>query len=225
MANSTKHVVHIQVDASEATSGIPRRLAAIEGVSVSESRLDCGDYLCSDTVVVERKTATDFIASIMDRRLFEQVANMGGAFERSILLLEGDPYATRSGIAPAALDGAFSWLATLSSVTMIPSSGIEHSVRLITTIARHAQHGLGYEIPLRAGKPKTVELQRQFLIEGLPGIGPGRAKKLLEHFGTPLAIFEATMEQLQNVPGIGESAANGIFRVLHESTSKTKRIS
>jgi ERCC4-type nuclease len=173
----------LKVDSSEANSGIPRRLAAIDGVRVTESRLDCGDYLCSDAVAIERKTATDFIASIMDRRLFEQVAHMIGTFETSILLLEGDPYSTRSGIA---------------------------------TIARPAQYGLGYEIALRAAKPNTLDVQRQFLIEGLPGIGPGRAKKLLEHFGTPLAVFQANMEQLQAVPGIGASAASGIFRVLHE---------
>lgn len=215
--------IHIDVDVSESASGVARLLAKMSGVTVSEGRLPCGDYVCSENVVIERKTATDLIASIMDRRLFAQVANMTGNFETSILLLEGDPYDTRSGIAPTALDGAFSWLVTLSGVTLLPSSGVEHSARLIATVARHAQQGLGYEIALRSAKPKVIEMQRQYLIEGLPGVGPGRAKKLLEHFGSPSAVFAATVEQLKAVPGIGEGAAAGIVRVLHDNTGKGTR--
>lgn len=205
----------IQVDTAEQPSGIPSLLSGIDGVTVEMARLDVGDYLCAESVVVERKTAVDFIASILDRRLFEQIAKMVSGFETPILVLEGDVYATRSSIAPAALDGALSWLVTLSGVAVLPSSGVEHSARLIATIARHAQHGLGYEIPLRHAKPKHLHVQQQYLIEGLPGIGGGRAKQLLNHFGTPAALFGASTEDLRGARGIGEKAAETIHQVLH----------
>lgn len=206
---------HIRVDAAEQSSGVPLLLGKINGVTVEMSRLEIGDYLCAEEVVVERKTAIDFVASIIDRRLFEQVAKMVSGFETAILVLEGDVYTTRSGIAPVALDGALSWLVTLSGVAVLPSSGVEHSARLIATIARHAQHGLGYEIPLRHAKPKHLDVQQQYLIEGLPGVGPGRAKSLLAHFGSPGKLFSATLDELRAVRGVGEKAAQTIHQVLH----------
>lgn len=212
--------IHVRVDNAEQPSGVPSLLSETDGVKVELSRLEIGDYLCAYDVVVERKTAVDFIASIMDRRLFEQVAKMVAGYETAILVLEGDVYATRSGIAPTALDGTLSWLATLSGITVLPSTGVEHSARLIATIARHAQHGLGYEIPLRHAKPKHLGVQQQYLVEGLPGIGPGRAKDLLKHFGTPGRLFAASVGDLREVRGIGERAAQAIYDTLHTTCPK-----
>jgi Fanconi anemia group M protein len=209
--------VHIRVDAAEQSSGVPGLLGKVDGVMVAMARLEVGDYLCAEQVIVERKTAVDFIASIMDRRLFEQVAKMVAGYETAVLVLEGDVYGTRSAIAPSALDGALSWLATLSGVTVLPSGGVEHSARLIATIARHAQHGLGYEIPLRHAKPKHLSVQQQYLVEGLPGVGPGRARALLEHFGSPEAVFSASVDELRAVRGIGEKAAESIHHVVRSA--------
>lgn len=213
-------LTRIQVDTAEQPSGIPSLLSGMDGVNVEMTRLDVGDYLCAENVAVERKTAVDFIASILDRRLFEQIAKMVSGFETPILVLEGDVYATRSGIAPAALDGALSWLVTLSGVAVLPSSGVEHSARLIATIARHAQHGLGYEIPLRHTKPKHLGVQQQYLIEGLPGIGPGRSMELLKYFGSPARLFAASVSDLREVRGIGEKVAQSIHDVLHGTCTK-----
>jgi len=44
----------------------------------------------------------------------------------------------------------------------------------------------------------------------LPGIGPRLQRTLLEHFGSPAAVFAADEEALREVPGIGPKLARGI---------------
>src|ERR1035437_350446 len=72
--NDVKFV--ISVDMREQRSGVTRQLERSSIVTVKYADLAVGDYVLSDEVVVERKEATDFVLSIMDRRLFGQVAQM-----------------------------------------------------------------------------------------------------------------------------------------------------
>lgn len=201
-------------DSREARSGIAVRLAAMPGITVEQAELDCGDYTVEDRVVVERKSATDFVLSIMDGRLFEQAAKMAGGWSTSVLLLEGDPLETRSAIEPASVLGALSALPDFFGVSILQSTSVEQSARLIATIATHATQGLNYEIPLRAQKPKGRGAMAQFLAEGLPGVGPSTARKLLEHFGSPRALFAASQSALQGVKGVGPKLADGIVAAL-----------
>lgn len=79
---------------------------------------------------------------------------------------------------------------------------------------RHATEGLGYLVPMRGGKPKDRSSQAQFLVEGLPGVGPSSAIKLHEHFGSPKAVFQADAIALKKVPGIGPKTIATISEVL-----------
>jgi Fanconi anemia group M protein len=102
-------------------------------------------------------------------------------------------------------------------ISVLRSSSPEFSAMLISTMALHATRGLGYEIPLRAQKPKGAGLIGQFLAEGLPGVGPSTARKLLEHFGTPRALFQASPDGLRAVRGIGPKLASDITEALDAS--------
>ena len=55
------------------------------------SQLDIADYVLSENVGVERKTADDFLTSLMDGRLFDQMSRLKEAYTRPLLILEGDP--------------------------------------------------------------------------------------------------------------------------------------
>ena len=56
--------------------------------------------------------------------------------------------------------------------------------------------------------------EAQFLIEGLPGVGPSIAKKLLEHFGSAQAVLGASPEQFKAVRGMGPKTIANIREVL-----------
>ena len=58
------------------------------------------------------------------------------------------------------------------------------------------------ENALRASRIfKTKEEQMQFILEGFPNVGPAKAKRLLEKFGSLSRIFNATEDELKEVLG------------------------
>lgn len=198
----------------EQRSGLTQHLERSNIVAVQYAELKVGDFLLSDKVVVERKEATDFVVSIMDRRLFGQVALMKATFSRPVILVEGDVFNTRSGIDHDSLRGALSWISVIEGVNIVYSRDVSDSASFIEIMTRHAQEGLTYEIPLRGGKPKALSILSQFAVEGLPGCGPGTAKKLLAHFGTVERIFSASADQLCEVKGVGRKTADQIRELL-----------
>jgi Fanconi anemia group M protein len=83
---------------------------------------------------------------------------------------------------------------------------------------KHAVSGLGYEIALQGAKPKDRFPQAQLLVESLPGIGPGAAKRLLAHFGSAGAVLSATPEELKKVQGMGPKTIASIREVIEFDT-------
>jgi excinuclease ABC subunit C len=62
---------------------------------------------------------------------------------------------------------------------------------------------------------RTKEMTASVLDE-LPGVGPTRKKKILEHFGTPEAFLDASLEELETVPGLPGKVAREIHARLHK---------
>lgn len=52
-------------------------------------RLATGDFLIDNEVLIERKSVDNFAASLIDGRLFRQVARLAHSGYRSLLLIEG----------------------------------------------------------------------------------------------------------------------------------------
>ncbi|GAB5507778.1 MAG: excinuclease ABC subunit UvrC [Rhizobiaceae bacterium] len=63
---------------------------------------------------------------------------------------------------------------------------------------------------------RKKELTRNPLDE-IAGIGPGRKRALLHHFGTAKAVSRAAVEDLAGVDGISEAMAKQIYNHFHES--------
>jgi len=61
---------------------------------------------------------------------------------------------------------------------------------------------------------RTREMTASVLDE-LPGVGPTRKKKILEHFGTPEAFLDASLEELEAVPGLPGKVAREVHARLH----------
>ncbi|OIP14626.1 MAG: hypothetical protein AUK51_16330 [Comamonadaceae bacterium CG2_30_59_20] len=201
------------VDSRETTSGMMELLTA-GGAQVVVEELACADYILTEGMAVERKTAEDFAASIMDRRLFLQIAMLKATYAKVFILIEGDMFDTQSAIAPEAITGALSYITVIEGIPVVATVSPAHSAAMMITMQRHAIEGLGYEIPLRGPKPKSRAPQAQFLIEGLPGVGPSAAKKLLAHFGSAQGVLAATPDQFKAVRGIGPKTIANIREVL-----------
>ena len=53
------------------------------------------------------------------------------------------------------------------------------------------------------------------VLDELPGVGPTRKKKILDHFGTPEAFLDASLEELEAVPGLPGRVAREVHARLH----------
>ena len=58
------------------------------GIEIEIQQLQLGDYLLSDQVVIERKRGRDFIQSLYDGRLFEQMTRVTEEYDKVIIILE-----------------------------------------------------------------------------------------------------------------------------------------
>jgi Fanconi anemia group M protein len=68
---------------------------------------------------------------------------------------------------------------------------------------------------MRTDKPRYDSGAALFLVEGLPGVGPGMARKLLQHFGTPSKVFAASANELRAVKGVGPTTTASILGALN----------
>lgn len=60
------------------------------------------------------------------------------------------------------------------------------------------------------------------VLDDIPGIGPSFQKRLLNHFGSVRALKQASVEQLEEVHGIGRAKAQQIYQALHADTQSTQ---
>jgi len=207
--------VVVFVDNREAPSGITGYLQ--QKAIVKELNLECGDFVCSERVAVERKTVMDFIASIKDQRLFQQMERLLASFERPVLLIEGsqDKLFYENGMHGNSIRGALSSIAVDYRVPIIWTGNARESAEQIFWMANREQVLGSHELSIRPGakKPGIKEAQ-EFIIAGLPGISNVRARKLLEHFKSPAAVFTSTEKELSEAPGVGKKTAKAIRAVL-----------
>jgi excinuclease ABC subunit C len=69
---------------------------------------------------------------------------------------------------------------------------------------------------LRRGRKMT-----QSALDGIPGLGSARKKRLLKHFGSVKRIREASIDDLTEVPGVPV----GVARAVHEALAPTVGVS
>ena len=200
-------------DTREGNSKVIRHLSEME-IDVKVQAMTVGDYQVSDEVVIERKTAKDFVDSIVDKRLFKQARSLMEEFKRPLIILEGDDL-YNGMINPNAIRGSIASIALDFGISIIPTRNAQDTAAMIKRIAIREQSGEKTPIQIRTDKkPVNLWEQQLFIIESLPNIGPVNAKNLLEHFGTVANIINASESQLQEVEGIGKKTAANIRKVV-----------
>lgn len=200
-------------DTREGNSKVIRHLSEME-IDVKVQAMAVGDYQVSDEVVIERKTAKDFVDSIVDKRLFKQARSLMEEFKRPLIILEGDDL-YNGMINPNAIRGSIASIALDFGISIIPTRNAQDTAAMIKRIAIREQSGEKTPIQIRTDKkPVNLWEQQLFIIESLPNIGPVNAKNLLEHFGTVSNIINASESQLQEVEGIGKKTAANIRKVV-----------
>lgn len=193
----------------------PFVIALIEktGCTVKLVQLEVGDYIVSGRAAVERKTREDFENSIIDGRLFEQVSRITSAYEKVIYVIEGHSFDGR--INRRALMGAISSLILNNNISLFFTRDAEGTAELISALAHkeqiESQHAVLLRKPIKRDDPNLAVL---YVAAALPNIGEKTAEKLLLHFGTLQALFNATEQDLMAIKGIGKQRARQLAKIL-----------
>ncbi|MGB9499171.1 MAG: ERCC4 domain-containing protein [Dissulfuribacterales bacterium] len=216
MPNNSK--ITVIADDRERKSHVIECLSGMPDVEVKISRLLTGDYLADNRLVFERKTLNDFAMSIIDGRLFKQVARLANSRYKPVLILEGTGRdLSETGIRREAIQGALISISLIYGIPVLRAMDSNETARLIRYAALQICTIAGGGLSNRAGyQPKTKFKRQLFILQGLPGVGPKKAKKLLDMFGSVERIVAASVEELQIVDGISNTIAEKIKWAVHE---------
>lgn len=209
--------ITIFADHREKSSGVIKLLVDME-VNLQLETLNFADYILSQRVGVEFKTVEDFVNSIIDGRLMDQVREMKRSFERPIILVEGaeDIYSVRN-IHPNAIRGMIANIIVSYGVPLVYTKSPQETASLLFIIAKREQEEFKKEfMPHTEKRVADTKWLQEYIVSALPGIGAVLSKPLLAYFKTIKNIIDASVEELQKVEGIGKKKAEEIRRILDE---------
>ena len=211
----------IYVDNREFRSEVVRNLS--EEFKIIPMQLEVGDYIISDRIAIERKTVNDFLESIKDGRLFEQLKNLKNNYENPILIIEGESLFSR-GFHENAIYGALASIIGDFSIPIIFSKNDRETSKLISSLVKR-EFSERREISLRKEKKIMSDDEKmRYVIESLPNISATLAKRLLEHFGNIKNIINANVGDLMQVKGIGRKTAEEIYEIVNEKYKGEKTL-
>jgi len=208
--------IRIFVDQRELRSQVVKHLMSFD-VELEFKNLEVGDYVLSERVGVERKTAADFLSSLTsaERSLLRQVKELSEAYERPLLIIEGDLKASKTQIHPNALRGALAAILTDFGVPVIQVEDERETAALLYAIARREQLELKRAVSPHGRKTaKTLKEQQEYIVSSIPGVGITVARNLLRHFKTVERVMTAAEEELKAVERVGAATARRIREVL-----------
>ena len=180
------------------------------GLDIEFRELKVADYIVKDTAI-ERKTVSDFISSMINRRLFNQLEELQ-QYENRLLIIEGiyeqELYSDSNeigGINSNAIRGLLLSILLKYKTPIIFAKNYEDTAKFILVLSKKKTK----DIPLNVKKKSLNKKERmQFIIEGFPGIGPKTSKKLLKKFGTIKNLVNASEDELKEILG----KKSGIFK-------------
>lgn len=203
----------IIIDYREKNSLVVSELSKLN-FEIEFKELKVADYIVG-SVAIERKTVLDFISSMKDRRLVNQLEGLQ-QYKNKLLIIEGieeqelyADYENGIGMHPNAIRGFLLSIIMKHKVPMIFTKNSEDTAKFILVLSK----GKSKEMPLNVTrKSMNKKEQMQFIVEGFPGIGPKTAKKLLKEFKTIRNVINSPQEKLKEI--IGKKAE--IFKITQD---------
>jgi ERCC4-type nuclease len=231
--------MQILIDDRELRSALAEALRRL-GRAPLVQRLDVGDIRIGDRLLIERKTALDFAQSLRDRRLDNQLARLTAEQRRAplqiLFILEGalddpplrgfDVHQLREAILSIQLD----W-----HLPLVRTADVNDTAHWIDALARRIEShkpalgGRFQPTPAERSGPPPVAARRastaardpqsaqQAALTGVPGLGPARARALLERFGSIHGVKAAGETGWRAVPGVGPQLVRALATFFERS--------
>ncbi|MDD3083641.1 MAG: DEAD/DEAH box helicase [Candidatus ainarchaeum sp.] len=212
----------IFVDTREQASNVVKKLFEKE-CKIIMKPLPIGDYVLSNEVCVERKTIEDFLNSMIDGRLFNQLIDLRENYPKPLIILEGNinELFNLRNIHKNSIIGALTSIALDYQVPIINTKDVQETTDYLYNIAKREQIIKEKEVRIRIGrKGLTLKEKQQYIVEGLPLVGPVLAKNILKKFGSIKKIVNANEKELQEVENLGKKKAKEIKKIFENDYNK-----
>jgi Fanconi anemia group M protein len=190
----------IIADIHEKNSLVISELSENKEIDLIIKSLKIGDYLIG-TTIIERKTISDFIGSMISKRLLLQLNQMQ-KYNQKMLIIEGEfssLFNKDVKVHSNAIRGMILYIIN-NHCPIIFTKDYKDTAKYIIILAKQ-QLKKSHKITLHSKIPKTISEQKNYIIESLPNIGPITAKKLLQKFKTIKNIFNAKEDELKEILG------------------------
>lgn len=181
-------------------------------------RLDTGDIIFiqegqAPNIAIEVKTRQDFVGSCRNRRMQEEALKMKKVYPFSFIVLYDDGK-FRGDYTQYTLTELYGNIVSLSvryKVPVFTARNKKHFVTLLKAIIKNVNKT---DDPIEPPivRPKNSNEMINVLI-GLPKVGPKMARTLLDSFGTPGGVFNATDEELDKIPRLYKTSKSAIRRM------------
>ena len=160
-------------------------------------QLEVADYLIGN-IAIERKTISDLISSMLNKRLFKQLENLK-QYENSLLIVENYPALNlkETNLNENAIRGLILSVSLDYKIPIIFTKDEKDTALFLSLLAKRKKA----EISLRSKIPLTPQQQLQFILEGFPNIGPKTAKKLLENYKTIKSLMNTPEDEIKKLIG------------------------
>ena len=190
-----------------------------KGIVAKTAFLKVGDYQIGDSIVIEAKEISDFIASIRDNRLWEQASNLTQAEHPVLAIIGKNPwkpfYFSKSRNVHNVFYGALASIIIRFGIPVIFFNDEDDFLNFLATIDRKLGKGKKSTRPIPLfRKPKTLRERQENCLTAIEGIGVDTASILLDCFGSIKNIANSNIDELQMVEGIGKKTAKNILKVL-----------
>ncbi|MFC1859783.1 ERCC4 domain-containing protein [Thermodesulfobacteriota bacterium] len=173
-----------------------------------------GDYIVNDSVTIERKTSLDFLLSLIDGQLYKQISDLKKYSTYPVLLIEGNPYQADINFDHAAIQGALISVQATWYIPILFSNSKEESANILVAIGKQSEKNLDVVSLRSEDRPKNLQPKQLYILQGLPGVGPTLAKRLIENFSSVSKIMRASIDELSKIEGLGKVSARKIREVL-----------
>ncbi len=194
-------------------------------VKTEKKWLEIGDYIVGDCCI-EAKSAADFLQSVRNKRIFNQLDNMDRTYNKNIILIYGTlddaiEYLHRTQYNSTSwrnklkkiFVGALTSIALHTDVKPIWVDNHRTAAHIILATTEHIDKNLiiHKELPK---KIKTDDVRVDVLSE-IKGVSVEKAKALLDTFGSITEVAMSNVDDIIKHKGIGKVTAENILKALN----------
>ncbi len=218
-ASTQKPTVDIIIDHREAKLFDILSKSKGDEMQIKRDTLPVGDIVINHKIVIERKSADDFVNSIIDGRLFSQLDKLVYTYDIPVLIIEGDlqEVMERRDIHENVIRSVLAKIAIEYHVPILWAKSIEDTAQYVSFIAkRQLKEGEKTRYVKIIKKPHNDNEVLESVLSSIPQINAKLSQRLLSKFKTLKKIANAKVEQLMSVEGIGEKKAKKIYEVFNK---------